>query len=144
MKRVALGFLFVFFIARSNAQTYEPGKRVEGGIVFPNNKKSGLVVAEKGLGLMNWEQGKKACEDLILNGYDDWRLPSLKELGIIYYQFYLKGLGSFPNEYFWSNAENKGIKKLALCFDFKDGQEYNSHSKANTKYIIPVRSYKKY
>lgn len=142
MKRVTLlSLLFVVFASQPNAQTYEAGQKVEGGIVFPSNKKSGLVIAEKGLGLMSWNEGKKACEDLVLNGYDNWRLPSLKELGIIFYQFYVKGIGGFPTEYYWSKAENKGIRQLAWCFDFKDGQEYNSHPKTNTKYILPVRSY---
>ena len=131
--------MLLFF--ESNAQPYKTGQKVEGGIVFPNNKKSGVAIAEKGLGLMSWDEGKKACEDLVLNGYDNWRLPSLKELGIIFYQFYVKGIGNFPTGYYWSKAENKGIRQLAWCFDFKDGQEYNSHSKTNTKYILPVRSY---
>ncbi|MEI2739300.1 MAG: DUF1566 domain-containing protein [Chitinophagaceae bacterium] len=131
-----LGVLF-----ESSAQTYSPGQNAEGGIVFPTSKKKGFVVAEKGLGLMTWEEGKKACEDLVLNGYDNWRLPSKTELGIIYYQFYMKGIGGFPTEYYWCKTENKGIRQLAWCLDFKDGQEYNSHSKTNNKYILPVRTY---
>lgn len=142
MKQVALLLLlFILLVFQANAQTYKAGQKAEGGIIYPTNKKSGLVIAEKGLGLMNWDEGKKACEDLVLNGYDDWRLPSLYELGVVFYHFYLKGVGDFPTEYYWSKSENKGIRQLAWCFDFKDGQEYNSHSKSNTKYILPVRSY---
>ena len=134
-----LSFIILFF--QSNAQTYKLGQKAEGGVVFPTTKKKGFVVAEKGLGLMSWDEGKKACDDLVLNGYNDWRLPSISELGSIYYQFYVKGIGGYPTEYYWSKTENKGIRQLAWCFDFKVGQEYNSHSKANTKYILPVRSY---
>ncbi len=142
MKRATIVLLlFIVSIIQTKAQAYKPGQKAEGGIVVPANKKSGLVIAEKGLGLMSWDEGKKACEDLVLNGYGDWRLPSIKELGLIYYQFYVKGIGGFPTEYYWSKAENKGIRQLAWCFDFKNGQEYNSHSKTNAKYILPVRSY---
>lgn len=142
MKKVSLIVLvFIASFFESKAQIYKPGDKAEGGIVVPKNNKKGLAVAEKALGLMTWDEGKKACEDLVLNGYDDWRLPSINELAIIFYQFYVKGVGGFQMGHYWSKAENKGIRQLAWCFDFKDGQEYNSHSKSNTKYILPVRSY---
>lgn len=133
--------VLILSIYQTNAQNYKQGDKAEGGIIFPHNKKSGLVIAEKGLGFMSWEEGKKACEDLELNGYNDWRLPTLKELAIIYYQFYIKGVGGYPTGFYWSKSENKGIKELAWCFDFKDGSEYNSHTKSNTNYVIPVRAY---
>lgn len=142
MKHIAmLAVLSFLLLTKTNAQRYKQGQKAEGGIVFPHNNKSGLVIAEKGLGFMSWEEGKRACEALVLNGYDDWRLPTMKELAIIYYQFYIKRIDEFPTGYYWSKSENKGIRELAWCFDFKDGQEYNSHSKANSNYILPVRTY---
>ena len=134
---------FIIFIANTDAQNYKykSGQKAEGGIVIIASKKSGVVVAEKVLGMMTWEDGKKACEDLVLNGYDNWRLPTMNELYIFYYEFYLKGVGDFPTGNYWSKKENTGIRELGWSFNFKDGSERNSNSKANTNYILPVRSY---
>ena len=35
-------------------------------------------------GNMPWEEGKKACEDYVYAGYDDWYMPSRYELDAIY------------------------------------------------------------
>jgi len=32
------------------------------------------------MGLFNWSDAKQYCQDLVLSGYDDWRLPWLQEL----------------------------------------------------------------
>ena len=45
----------------------------------------------------------KLCDDLILNGYDDWFLPSKDELNLMYRQ---KGvIGGFADDYYWSSSE---------------------------------------
>ncbi len=31
----------------------------------------------------NWADAKQYCEDLVLGGYDDWRLPNIDELETI-------------------------------------------------------------
>jgi hypothetical protein len=52
-----------------------------GGIVVYEKNGHGLVVAitdiveEK-----DWNGAKQACEELVLNGYSDWRLPTKEEL----------------------------------------------------------------
>ncbi len=90
---------------------------------------------------MSWDDGKKACEDLVLNGYDDWRLPSEKEIATIFYGLYVKGITSLPTGFYWIRKQNDGIKHLAWCFYFKEGNAYNGHIKSNTNHILPVRSY---
>jgi len=45
----------------------------------------------------------KICYDLVLNGYDDWFLPSKDELNLMYEQ---KGvIGGFAGAYYWSSSE---------------------------------------
>ncbi|MCB2219423.1 MAG: DUF1566 domain-containing protein [Bacteroidetes bacterium] len=52
-----------------------------------------------------WEQGiaAKICNDLVLNGYDDWFLPSKDELNQIYE--HKAAIGDFIDNYYWSSSE---------------------------------------
>jgi len=63
---------------------------------------------------LTWEAAQQYCESLELGGYDDWRLPSLKELQTIVDE----RKGGLPNEfattaaaeggYFWSSTTYPG------------------------------------
>ncbi len=70
------------------------------------------------------------CYDLELNGYNDWFLPSLKELSKIYTNLATIDIGNFPNNagvFYWSSSEN-GFG-YAWAQDFKNPIPY-SMSKA--------------
>jgi hypothetical protein len=51
-----------------------------GGFVVAENQDKSLVFGIADLEEMNWNNAKIACEELVLNGYSDWRLPTLDEL----------------------------------------------------------------
>jgi hypothetical protein len=79
-----------------------------GGFVVYEENGHGLVVAITDLGLMDWTSAKSACEELILNGYSDWHLPSEEELKLVYVNWKQCGAGGFGKggyAYYWSSAE---------------------------------------
>ena len=48
----------------------------------------------------------RLCDTLQMNGYTDWFLPSIDELGLMYNNLHLASLGNFLNANYWSSSEN--------------------------------------
>ena len=68
----------------------------------------------------------KLCDDLVLNGYDDWHLPSIYELQELFIN--RDKIGGFDeNAFYWSSTEDddttnpNGIYSSANCMYFKTG-----------------------
>jgi hypothetical protein len=80
----------------------------------------------------------KICNDLVLYGFDDWYLPSLYELNLMYKNLYKKGIGNFDNTWYWSSTENSS--SYAWLHSFIDGGQYNSN-KNNKKRVRAVRDF---
>ena len=82
---------------------------------------------------MEWEQAKKACEE-IGNG---WRLPSVDELKEIHR---LKDdIGGFKlNQRYWSILENGDSS--AWYFDFPFGCDDSTSGKSNTGFVRAVKN----
>ena len=53
------------------------------------------------------ETAAKLCYNLELNGYNDWFLPSVNELYLMYTNLFQKGLGNFQRTYYWSSTQDK-------------------------------------
>jgi hypothetical protein len=75
----------------------------------------------------------KICDNLVLNGFDDWFLPSYGELKLMCHLHDL-GIGDFKNVYYWSSTEYSGNpvnQAVAVAFNlssdpnpYKDGLYY--------------------
>jgi hypothetical protein len=71
----------------------------------------------------------RICDELILNGYSDWFLPSLDELAEMYTKLAADGLGNFANQRYWSSTQFD--TNNAITIDFNNGNSHN-HMKSNT------------
>jgi hypothetical protein len=55
----------------------------------------------------------QVCDELVINGFDDWFLPSLDELSFMYGNLHRRGLGGFRNEWYYSSSiRNMGTAGL--------------------------------
>ena len=78
----------------------------------------------------------KLCDDLVLNGYSDWYLPSKEELNLLYQNRNL--IGGFSNAYYWSSSENGS--STAWSLGFPNGNQGHSY-KDGTCRVRAVRSF---
>ncbi|MBD0390413.1 MAG: DUF1566 domain-containing protein [Nostoc sp. C3-bin3] len=81
----------------------------------------------------------KVCDSVELNFYNDWYMPSLEELRLMYENVYLKGRGNFGRIY-QSSTEYDHASAWAIQFQGSSGVPYNLY-KGATLYARPVRSF---
>jgi len=58
----------------------------------------------------------KACDNLVLNGYSDWFLPSIDELKLMYLKLHSMGFGGFMSNFYWSSSEKNSISAYAANY----------------------------
>lgn len=87
--------------------------------------------------------GNVYCEELILNGYIDWRMPRIDELIKLLDQtgeenYLNKTFGFFKNERYWSITPNVSDNNLYWYVDLQSGK-IDSADKATLNHIRCVR-----
>jgi hypothetical protein len=98
-----------------------------GGFIVYEENGHGLVAAITDLGSMDWNTAKTACDELILNGYSDWHLPSKEELNALYVNLKQIGVGVCAYDYYWSSPEYKGPSAWVQNFN-NGGQDFSYKS----------------
>jgi hypothetical protein len=85
----------------------------------------------------------RLCDRLKYGGYDDWYLPSKNELGLMYMNLKVDGLGGFGSGWYWSSSEY-GTSN-AWGQQFSDGaQGYGSTWDGNKHQTLSVRAIRQF
>lgn len=114
------------------------GDKYGGGIVVHlNGDGHGLIAALEDQGKANWDQGMAMCNNYRGGGYNNWRLPNKRELGLMYRNLYKANMGEFSAEIYWT-SEPFGI--LSWQQNFADGFQI-SNAKDNQFRVRAVRSF---
>jgi len=80
------------------------------------------------------------CDDLILNGYSDWYLPSKDELDILYTNLRNHPVAGFGNSgWYWSSSQTYSLAAWFLFLDL--GIMYGSGGKFNPGTVRAIRSF---
>ena len=109
-----------------------------GGFVGYDRGEYVLIAAITDLGSMDWDSAKTACDELVLNGYSDWYLPTKDELNALYVNFKQLRVGGFASDYYWSSTD--GYNDGAWNQDFANGlQNYDVYSRKNKFNVRAVR-----
>ena len=84
----------------------------------------------------------KICDDMEVNGYTDWFLPSILELSKMHYILYENGLGDFNDSgTYWSSTENPNFPEdNAFILYFPNGNLY-SYDKNYTERVRAIRAF---
>lgn len=114
-----------------------------GGYVVWEKDGHGLVAAVCDIGELNWTDAKIACEELVMNGYSDWHLPSKDDLQYLYTNLHQAGIGGFVSNIYWSSTEvgNYDYGNHAWYFSFHPGSANYGISKNYTAYVRAVRAF---
>jgi len=78
----------------------------------------------------------RQCNDLVLDGYSDWYLPSKDELNKLY--LYRSAINCFTDAFYWSSCEFDAT--YAWGQDFYDGTQ-GSVSKDSAGHVQAIRSF---
>ncbi len=78
----------------------------------------------------------RICDQLILNGFSDWFLPSKDELLMMRDVLYENGLGNFMKDApYWSSTQTTGIAAKGLMFNHAVGNDITKQSAIKVRAI---------
>jgi len=129
--------------------------KVKWGATFTRNNAKEVVVNDK-TGLMwqddssaktverDWKGAKNYCQSLNFASYNDWYLPSIKEMETLidttkYNPAIKDGFINVTSSFYWSSSPNVSHSKNAWNVNFKDGSSYNGN-KTGKLYVRCARA----
>ena len=84
----------------------------------------------------NGSYAASLCDQLVLQGYSDWFLPSKNELGLLYQQ--RNEIGGFMEDFYWSSSEYDSLNAWYLYFPY--GPQYFT-KKDSTARVRAIRAF---
>ena len=118
-------------------RTYEENGRAVGRGFYNSEF---LIQIAQARGGFNW--AVRLCDNYEHNGFSDWFLPSRDELNFAYGNLYLRGLGNFRQEQYWSSTgwtDSWGSYR-AWYINFADGKHDNQNA-AQQRRVRPIRQF---
>ena len=99
---------------------------------------AGLMVQRYDLGCVDRDSARLLCENSTVGGYNDWRLPTSDELGVLYNN--REYIGNFLDTDYWSSTKKQSYPFVYYYYmDFSTGS-LNYKSGSNDSYVRAVRS----
>jgi hypothetical protein len=136
---------YAYITAESDTATTAPwgcqGTSISGtsGQIGTGIANTALIVA----GCATAGIAARLCDDLTLNGFTDWFLPSVGELSEMKTKLKDAGLGSFANQSYWASFQYTANE--AYTIDFNNGNtnthnksQTNRHTRAMRRFLLPV------
>ena len=88
----------------------------------------------------NGSYAAKLCDDLVLNGYSDWFLPSKDELNVLYQNRNL--IGGFGSDFgYWSSSQREDYNCFAWIHYFFSGEQVNDDETEQGYRVRAVRAF---
>lgn len=102
-------------------------------------KLDGIMLASASQTRLSYYDAVMYCRFLNVGGFNDWRLPTYKELCLIYKYKWLSGLEWGLMPHFLSNTFTTHDDKIVLCKSLDDGTRYE-HDCNMVLGVAPVRT----
>lgn len=124
----------------TNQSQIQIGSSYQGGIIIKVDEtgEHGLIMSTEDLGDGNWTHAVELCDNYSNENYDDWRLPTLEELRIIYANKNI--VSNFQENWYWSSTEDPDNLEQAYHLGFMSGDEM-SVPKEHGKFFRAVRNF---
>jgi hypothetical protein len=105
---------------------------------------AGMPNTEKLATSWSYIDAAKACYNLVLNGYDDWFLPSHDELVVLNSNSAVLGLKNGASDYYWSSTDANSCCNYAWTsfgYDYAGAGKIQSLDKDELHWVRPMRAF---
>ena len=107
-----------------NGKKFDTGATATG--IGSGRANTSTIVSKQGTG----NYAAALCDKLVLGGFDDWFLPSMDEINLMYTNLKKPGKGGFESAWYWSSSEYDSSYAWRQGFD-DGGQGYSGKGYIN-------------
>ena len=134
-----IGILALVFTMNFTVNSQEIGDVFEGGYIYQINEDGTCLLADlEELGGMKWDDAIDAAASATSQGYDDWYLPSVDQLELMYNTIGQGGgnIGGFADYWYWSSSEFNNLSAWIVIFGSDISITYDSKGSADRVRVI--------